>query len=95
MSAEKKRKLAATGEEIDEAFENGEDMEQYFDFEEMKLEPPVDIVVKSLGLSLPGWLVRTLDDEAKRRAISRKALINVILVEWADEQERKRRALGA
>lgn len=80
---------------MDEAFENGEDMEQYFDFEDMKLEPPSDIVVKSLGLILPGWLVRTLDGEAKRRAISRKALINVILVEWADEQERKRRALGA
>lgn len=90
MSGKAKRKATITAEEIDEAFDNDEDMEQYFDFEAGELQPPVNIVVKSLGLSLPNWLVNLLDEEADRRAISRKALINVILVDWADKLQRQR-----
>ena len=39
---------------------------------------------RAVSLSLPDWLVRSLDQEATRRNVTRKDLINTILVKAAD-----------
>ncbi len=46
---------------------------------------------RQVALSLPAWLVGVLDEEAARRGIARKALVNVILVDWADRYGSQRR----
>ncbi len=39
-----------------------------------------------VNISLPDWLVRNLDAEASRRNVTRKDLINTILVKAADSR---------
>ena len=81
---------AITAEEIDEAFENGEDMRKYFDFSTAQVIHPEE--KKPVNLVLPTWLIRVLDEEAERRATSRRAVANDWLVDRADQELAKRRA---
>ena len=44
----------------------------------------VRVEPRAINISLPDWLVRSLDGEAGRRNVTRKDLINTILVKAAD-----------
>ena len=44
-----------------------------------------------VNATLPAWLVELMDDEASRRGISRKAVINNWLVDRADQEIERRK----
>lgn len=80
------------------AFTSDEHMEQVFDAGEESvleyadassariLEPQIDAEPRALSLSLPSWLMATLDAEATRCGVSRASLIKLWLVERADAE---------
>ncbi|WP_322155945.1 type II toxin-antitoxin system BrnA family antitoxin [Paratractidigestivibacter sp.] len=70
-----------TTEEFDEMFDKGEDVTPYLDFESAAR---CNNGKARISITIPEWLMYRLDEEAYRRAISRSALINVVLVDWAD-----------
>ncbi len=67
--------------DFDELFEQGEDVTPYLDLENAAA---CSNDRARISIAIPEWLMYRLDEEADRRAISRSAMINVVLVEWAD-----------
>lgn len=85
-------KAPRTGEEIDEAFDLDEDMSAYFDLSSATIEEPrPSNDQRPMSLSLPVWLIATMDAEAARRGTTRASVAKNWLVDRAD-QERERRA---
>lgn len=80
-----------TADNLLERFDSGEDVMDYFDMDHAVMEHPDPNAQKNLTITLPLWLVDVLDDEAERRAVPRKSIINDWLVDRADA-ERARRA---
>ena len=70
-----------TAEEFDRRFDDGEDMGDYIDWNSAhrpNLEP------KRVNVDFPRWMVAGLDREAKRRGITRQALIKMWLADRLD-----------
>jgi hypothetical protein len=69
-----------TAEEFDRIFDEGEeDILQYCDMSTLRrpgLEP------QKVNVSLPSWMVRSLDSEADRLGVTRQAIIKL----WIDEK---------
>ena len=86
-----------TAEELDHRFDAGEDVLDYFDLDNPIVQhaPARDDSQRQINISLPAWLVDILDDEAHRRAISRKAVINDWLVDRADQEMARRTTLAS
>lgn len=82
--------LEITSDEFDRRFDEGEDVDEYVDFEAATMSAPDVTGPRQINVTLPGWLVEALDVEAERRGIARKALINTALVEWTDDLIAKR-----
>lgn len=82
MSTEKKGPMA---EEIDEAFDRGEDMSQYFDFTKMEAKRGSNsrfthtTLTKKVNLDLPIEVVEALDVQSKRMGITRQSLMKTWL----------------
>lgn len=72
----------ATAEELDKMFDEGVDMTDYMDLDNVRRVHPRP---KQISITIPLWLADSLDDEATRRGVARKAIINTALVEWVDE----------
>jgi CopG antitoxin of type II toxin-antitoxin system len=64
----------STAEEFDRRFDDGEDMADYVDWDSGRSP---DVMPKRVNIDFPLWMVMKLDREAKRRGISRQALIKV------------------
>lgn len=64
-----------TSDQLEEMFDNGEDILNYVDLEHPMVEhhPPLE---KRITLTMPAWMVSELDDEAAELAISRNAVVN-------------------
>ena len=64
-----------TGRQLDEMFDAGEDVLDYFDTEHVVVEhhPPLE---KRVTFTMPAWMVSALDEEAGELAISRNAVVN-------------------
>lgn len=62
-----------TAENLEEKFDNGEDVLDYFDTD-----------VQRMNLDLPIWALKELDQEATRRGIARQALIKTWLIDRID-----------
>ena len=77
---------ATTANNLIERFDAGEDVFDYFDTMSPEIEKPDPTTPKQVSITIPLWLVESLDAEAARRGIARKAVINTALVEWSDEQ---------
>lgn len=75
-----------TTAEFDRRFDEGDELEEFLDLEHpvVRKATPTRLVITP-----PEWLVQFLDEEATRRGIARKAIINTALVEWADEQRER------
>lgn len=86
------RARAATGAEIDEAFERGDDMRGFFDFDRADLVQPDANELKATTITLPMWLVSELDREAARRGTSRQSVMKNWLVDRADAERGGRNA---
>lgn len=70
-----------SADEFDRRFDDGEDMAQYIDWDSLRrpsLEP------KRVNVDFPQWMVARLDLEAKRRGITRQALIKVWVADRLD-----------
>lgn len=68
-------------EEFDRRFDDGEDMGDFIDWNSAarpNLEP------KRVNVDFPQWMVAGLDREAKRRGITRQALIKMWLADRLD-----------
>jgi hypothetical protein len=68
--------------EIDEKFDNGEDVLDYFDVSKAyhpnrQQKPRED----QLHLPIPSWMGRSLDREAERIGVSRQALVKMWMAE--------------
>ncbi len=67
-----------TAKEFDEAFENGEDLDEYIDWS--KATRP-NIEQRRVNLDLPKWMIEKLDIEAKRIGVARQAIMKMFLAE--------------
>ena len=69
-----------SAEEFDQIFDDGEeDILQYFDLS--KTTRP-GLEQQKLSVSLPNWMVGSLDREAERIGVNRQAIIKM----WLDEK---------
>jgi len=77
MTDDKKTNISA--EELDRIFDEGkEDVLQYFDMSKAKWIEPKQ---KRVNVDFPGWMVHSLDREAKRLGVTRQSLIKMWLAE--------------
>jgi hypothetical protein len=69
---------AITAAELDEKFDNGEDVSEYFDWSKARRpnqEP------RRVNVDFPAWMVRGLDKEAGRLGVTRQSLIKMWIAE--------------
>ena len=69
---------AITAAELDEKFDNGEDVSEYFDWSKARRpnqEP------RRVNVDFPAWMVRDLDKEAGRLGLTRQSLIKMWIAE--------------
>ena len=67
-----------TAQELDEKFDNGEDVSAYFDFSKARRpnqEP------RRVNVDFPAWMVAGLDKEAGRLGVTRQSLIKMWIAE--------------
>jgi hypothetical protein len=75
-------KKAISAEELDRLFDEGSDeIDQYFDWSKAR-RPGQEI--KRVNVDFPQWMVAKLDAEAKRRGVTRQALIKMWLSDRLD-----------
>ena len=70
-----------SAEEFERRFDSGEDMGDYIDWNSARRP---DLAVKRVNVDFPQWMVAGLDREAKRRGITRQALIKMWLADRLD-----------
>ena len=64
--------------ELDEKFDNGEDVSEYFDLSTIRrpnLEP------RRVNVDFPAWVVAGLDREAARLGVTRQSIIKMWIAE--------------
>jgi hypothetical protein len=64
--------------ELDEMFDNGEDVSAYFDWS--KVRRP-NLEVRRVNVDFPAWMVAGLDKEAGRLGVTRQSLIKMWIAE--------------
>jgi len=70
-----------SAEEFDRRFDDGEDISDYIDWSSAR-RPGLEI--KRVNVDFPQWMVAKLDAEAKRRGVTRQALIKMWLSDRLD-----------
>ena len=76
----KKSPKAITAEEFDAKFERGEDVSDHVDWANAE---------KFVNVPFPLWMVKAMDDEARRLGINRQALIKVWIADRIEQVRRK------
>lgn len=74
-------KKTASASELDRMFDAGEDMADYFDWSSAR-KPGLEL--KRVNVDFPQWMIARLDLEAKRRGVTRQALIKMWLSDLLD-----------
>ena len=69
------RKKKISAEDLDRKFDEGEDVLEYFETENMRRPNKI----QRISLDIPDWMLVLLDSEATRLGIPRQAVIKVIL----------------
>lgn len=72
-------------EELDQKFDNGEEVLQYFDLTNIK-RPGLE--VEQVNVDFPVWMVEELDRESHRLGIQRQAVIKTWIAERLDALNR-------
>ncbi|HMJ07486.1 MAG TPA: CopG family antitoxin [Pyrinomonadaceae bacterium] len=67
-----------TAKELDEKFDNGEDVSEYFDFSKAR---SINQEPQRVNIDFPKWVVNRLDAEARRLGVSRQALVKMWIAE--------------
>jgi hypothetical protein len=74
------KKKIISAEEFDRIFDDGEeDILQYFDLDKA-MRPGLES--EKVNVSLPSWMVKSLDSEADRLGVTRQAIVKI----WLDEK---------
>ena len=68
--------------DIDRAFDDGEDVMDFFDTSNPIVEDAPAVDTRRVTLTLPAWMIEQLDDRARSLAVSRNAVVNM----WLDER---------
>jgi len=84
----RQRKKRTTASNLEARFDAGEDVLDYFDVSKAVRG---DLPPQSVKVDLPAWVVGVLDIEADRRGVPRQSLVKFAVVEWLEEQSKKRR----
>ena len=71
-----------TAQQFDEAFDNGEDISAYVDYNKAKRP---NLEQKRVNLDLPVWMIERLDQEAKRLGVARQAIIKFFLAQHLEK----------
>jgi hypothetical protein len=80
MTNEKK---ATSAEDLDRLFDEGSDeIDQYLDWSSAR-RPGLEL--KRVNVDFPQWMIARLDREAKRRGVTRQALIKMWLSDRLDQ----------
>ncbi len=67
-----------TAQELDEKFDNGEDVSAYFDLS--KARRP-NIEARRVNVDFPAWVVEGLDREARHLGVTRQSVIKMWIAE--------------
>ena len=67
-----------TAEELDEKFDNGEDVSAYFDLS--KARRP-NLEARRVNVDFPAWMVERLDKEAGQLGVTRQSVIKMWIAE--------------
>lgn len=71
-----------SAEEFDRLFDEGSDeIDQYLDWDSAR-RPGLE--TKRVNVDIPQWMIARLDREAKRRGVTRQALIKIWLADRID-----------
>ena len=82
---------AITSDQLEEMFDNGDDILSYVDLGNPVVEhhPPLE---KRITLTMPAWMVTELDKEAAKLAISRNAVVNTWIADRLRTMRRRENA---
>jgi hypothetical protein len=64
--------------ELDEKFDNGEDVSEYFDLTKMRRP---NLEARRVNVDFPAWVVDGLDREAARLGVTRQSVIKMWIAE--------------
>ena len=78
-----KKGFMMKAEELDELFDNGEDIIQYLDMSTLTKN---QIQTKKVNVDFPEWVINSLDQEAKRIGVTRQSIIKVWIAERLKEE---------
>jgi hypothetical protein len=67
-----------SAEEFDRKFDDGEDISEYLDLSRAR-RPGLE--ARRVNVDFPDWMVHSLDEQAKKRGVSRQALIKMWLAD--------------
>ena len=67
-----------TAQELDEKFDNGEDVSAYFDL--TKARRP-NLEARRVNVDFPAWVVEGLDREARHLGVTRQSVIKMWIAE--------------
>ena len=73
-----RHRVMITAKELDEKFDNGEDVSEYFDFSKARR---LNELPQRVNIDFPRWVVNRLDKEARRIGVSRQALVKMWIAE--------------
>jgi len=79
-------------DEMEKAFDSGEDMSEYFDFDNPRL---MSYTPKRVNVDLPEWMVEDIDSAAKRIGVTRQSILKMWIAEKLDELEDQQFAKAA
>jgi hypothetical protein len=82
---------AITSDQLEEMFDNGDDILDYVDMSNPVVEhhPPLE---KRITLTMPAWMVGELDEEAADLAISRNAVVNTWIADACAPRDAAKRS---
>ncbi len=72
------KKWPTTAEEFDQMFDDGEDISHLIDWSSAR---QVGLAMRRVNVDFPDWMVRSLDVHAKKRGVTRQALIKMWLAD--------------
>ncbi|MBN2414142.1 CopG family transcriptional regulator [candidate division KSB1 bacterium] len=65
-------------EEFDKKFDDGQDVTEYFDIENARRPEQEQ---KRVNVDFPLWMIKSLDNEARRLGVTRQSIIKVWIAE--------------
>lgn len=80
-----KSKKSISAKALDEKFERGEDVSEYFE---------LDKSIRRINVDFPKWMLEALDEESERLGINRQALIKVWIGDRIEQLNQKKKSVG-